>query len=285
VCCVRFKFVVNNRLQFLCELSAECSRVVKVGDTDLRISPDTGRWSRGNCHPPAVVSKIGPYMSVIWDRAYLVTESSSTRERCIFCLRSLLDFVGHDLRFAQSVARLKQDFIFFLCVLLTVHPCIIFFQMKPTRCTLLLSIFISTSVHVSGNYVSTIRRTYCIYATLVFFTLYGWLSGLLVGWDYNLIPIRLYSHHGWLSGLLVGWDYNLIPIRLYSHHGWLSGLLVGWDYRDETIVSSQPADEPPTHPPIQSEKYQCRIDTVSSPDDGHIVARNMYRGWNKYTKK
>ena len=53
-----------------------------------------------------------------------------------------------------------------------------FFQMKPTRCTILLSIFISTSVHVSGNYVPIIRRTYYIYATLVFFTLYGWLPGL-----------------------------------------------------------------------------------------------------------
>jgi len=30
-----------------------------------------------------------------------------------------------------------------------------------------------------------------------------------------------------------------------------------------------------TQPPTQSEKYQCRIDTVSSPDDGHIVAWNM----------
>jgi len=85
--------------------------------------------------------------------------------------------------------------------------------MKPTGCTLLLSIFISTSLHVSGNCVPIIRRTYCIYATLVFFTLYGWLAGL------------------------------------------------------------------------QSEKYQYRIDTVSSPDDGHIVARNMYRSWNKYSKK
>ena len=28
-------------------------------------------------------------------------------------------------------------------------------------------------------------------------------------------------------------------------------------------------------PPIHSEKYQCRIDTVISPDDGHLVARNM----------
>ena len=64
----------------------------------------------------------------------------------------------------------------FLC-LLTVHPCI----MKPTRCTLFLSTFISTSLHISGNYVTMIRRTYCIYATLVFFAAYGWLSGLLVG--------------------------------------------------------------------------------------------------------
>ena len=38
------------------------------------------------------------------------------------------------------------------------------------------------------------------------------------------------------------------------------------------------------NPPIQSDKYQCRIDTVSSPDDGHIDARNMYRRENKYTK-
>ena len=36
---------------------------------------------------------------------------------------------------------------------------------------------------------------------------------------------------------------------------------------------------------LVSEKYQCRIDTVSSPDDGDIVARSMYRSWNKYTKK
>jgi len=91
------------------------------------------------------------------------------------------------------------------------------FPMKPTKCTLLLSIFFSTSLHVSDNCVPIIRRTYCIYATLVFCTLYGWLSGRLVGMRH-------------------------IPTR---------------------------------QPLIQSEKYQCRIDTVSSPDDGRIVARNM----------
>jgi len=47
------------------------------------------------------------------------------------------------------------------------------FKMKPTRCTLLLSIFISTSLRVSDNYVTIIWRTYCIYVTLVLFTLYG----------------------------------------------------------------------------------------------------------------
>ena len=36
----------------------------------------------------------------------------------------------------------------------------------------------------------------------------------------------------------------------------------------------QPADQTP---PIQSDKYQYRIDTVISPDDGHMVARNMSR--------
>ena len=33
----------------------------------------------------------------------------------------------------------------------------ILFQMKSTRCTLLLSVFISTSVHVSDNYVPIVR--------------------------------------------------------------------------------------------------------------------------------
>jgi hypothetical protein len=53
------------------------------------------------------------------------------------------------------------------------------FQMKPTRCTLLLSIFISTSLHVSGDYVPIIRRIYFICTTLIFFTLYVavWSAG------------------------------------------------------------------------------------------------------------
>ena len=51
------------------------------------------------------------------------------------------------------------------------------------------------------------------------------------------------------------------------HSVWVvSGLLVG--------VKLQPAD---WMPPIQSDKYQCHIVTVISPDDGHMVARNMYR--------
>ena len=39
-----------------------------------------------------------------------------------------------------------------------------------------------------------------------------------------------------------------------SLYGWLSDQLVGMG---------------------QSDKYQCRIDILSYPDDGHTVARNM----------
>ena len=78
-------------------------------------------------------------------------------------------------------------------------------------CTLFLSIFISTSLHVSVNYMPIIRRTYCVYALLVFFALYGWLCAL---------------------------------------------------------------QQTTRQPPVQNEKYQCRIDTGCSADDGNIVARN-----------
>jgi hypothetical protein len=67
---------------------------------------------------------------------------------------------------------ITQFYILLTCFLYNV------FQMKPTSCTLLLSIFISTSVHVSGTFVLIISRIYSIYATPVFFTLYGCLSGL-----------------------------------------------------------------------------------------------------------
>ena len=55
-----------------------------------------------------------------------------------------------------------------------------------------------------------------------------------------------------------------VPMRhWYLHSVWVaSGLL----------VELQPADQTP---PTQSDKYQCRIDTAISPDDGHMVGRNM----------
>ena len=132
------------------------------------------------------------------------------------------------------------------------------FQTKPTRCTILLSIFISTSLHVSGNYVPIIRRTYCIYVTLVFFTVYGWLSG-----PRCTILLSIFIS----TSLHVSGNYVPIIRRTYciyatlvffTVYGWLSGLM-----------------QQSRQPPIHSENYQCHIDTVSSADDGHIVARNM----------
>ena len=120
--------------------------------------------------------------------------------------------------------------------------------MKPSRCTLRLNIFISTFVHGSGIYVPIIRRTYCIYTTLVFFTLYGWLSGLLV------------------------------LIRLVRLGG-------GGSNSTSTQPNHSYPNQQTRQPPIQSEKYQCHVDTVRSHDEGHIVARTMQRIRNKYSKK
>jgi len=40
----------------------------------------------------------------------------------------------------------------------------------------------------------------------------------------------------------------------------------------ELTVAVWPADQTATH---KTEKYQCRVDTVSYADDGRIVTRNM----------
>ena len=121
--------------------------------------------------------------------------------------QKLKDFGGEEERMQWTDKNWQKIFFMFR------WPAFLYnrFQMKSNTCTILLSIFISNSVHVSGNYHQE---------NLLYLCVYGWLSGLQT-----------------------------------------------------------------RQPPIHSAKYQCRIDTESSPDDGHIFARNMYRSWNKYTKK
>ena len=45
--------------------------------------------------------------------------------------------------------------------------------------------------------------------------------------------------------------------------------------RSQTDALGRTATGTGKQPPIQSEKYQRRIDTVSFPDDGHTDVRNM----------
>jgi len=71
-------------------------------------------------------------------------------------------------------------------------------------------------------------------------------------------------------GLATGKEIHEKNIRakvFFIMYGWLSGLLVGMKLSHPNQQTRQP--------PILSERYQCRIETVSSSDDGHIVARNM----------
>ena len=111
--------------------------------------------------------------------------------------------------------------------------------MKPTMCTLLLSIFILTSLHVSGNYMPIIRITYCFYATLVFFTLCGWLSGLLVGNE---------SHPN---------QHTIQPPSL-----------IPTSTPDSHPVSSQPTDQTTCHPHLQESRNQRRKKFKKTPEDG-----------------
>jgi hypothetical protein len=96
-------------------------------------------------------------------------------------------------------------------VVLTVHPCTVL-QISPTRRTLLLNILISLLYMFRASTCPPSGENYCIYATLVFVTLFGWR---LVCWlDISIQPA----------------DRNIQQV-------------------DQT-------------PPIQSDKYQCRIDTA-----------------------
>ena len=157
--------------------------------------------------------------------------------------------------------------------------------MKPTRFTLLPSIFISTSLHVSGNYVHIIRRTYCIYATLVFFTLYGWLSDLHVSGNYVCIIRRTCCIYATLIFFQSVWVavWSTCFGQLCVHHQ--ENLLYLCDTGIFTLYVGQYGLLQIRQPHIQCAKYLCRTDTVSSPDDGHTVARNMYSSWNTCTKK
>jgi hypothetical protein len=91
---------------------------------------------------------------------------------CLVCTTSWYIYFNFSTCFGQLCAHHQEN-------LLYLYDTGIFHSVwVAVWSALLLGIFTSTSVHVSGNCVPIIRRTYCIYATLVFFTLYGWLSGL-----------------------------------------------------------------------------------------------------------
>ena len=92
--------------------------------------------------------------------------------------------------------------------------------MKPTRCTLLLSTFISTSPHVSDNYVPIIRRTYCIYATLVIFTLYGRRGGCIGSWWGNRREGDHWEDLGVDGRIILGWISRRWDVGIWTGLGW-----------------------------------------------------------------
>jgi hypothetical protein len=76
-----------------------------------------------------------------------------------------------------------------------------------------------------------------------------------------------------MGGCLVGYfDFSTCFGQLCAHHRENSLYLcdMGIFHSVWVVVWSVQTRQSPT----QSEKYQCHIDTVSSPDDGHVVTRN-----------
>ena len=166
-------------------------------------------------------------------------------------------------------------------------------------------------MQVWGNCVPIIRRTYRIYATLVFFTLCGWLPGLQTRqppifsiwrdspqWTIASSFTRFLDHTQRRTTVvrtpLDEWSARHRDLYLTTHntHNRQTSMPpVGFEptisagERPYTYALDRAAIAVGRRSPTHSDKYQCRIDTVSSPDDGHIVARNMYRSWNKCTNK
>jgi Mn2+/Fe2+ NRAMP family transporter len=68
-------------------------------------------------------------------------------------------------------------------------------QISPTRCTILLNIFISLLYRFRASMCPSSGENYCIYATLVFFTLYGWR--LVCSLDFNPTSRPDATHTGW----------------------------------------------------------------------------------------
>jgi hypothetical protein len=124
----------------------------------------------------------------VWFAAFRATICPSSGELTVSMRQlvfvSLYGWLSGLLRFGQLCAH-HQEKLLYLCDTGIFHSVWV--------AVWSVGIFISTSLHVSGNYVPIIKRNYCIYATLVFFTLYGWLCGLLISTSLhvsgNYVPI------------------------------------------------------------------------------------------------
>jgi len=87
--------------------------------------------------------------------------------------------------------------------------------------------------------------------------------------------VHNFSYYVYFFSVHVSGDYvpiirindSIYVILVICHSVWMTVCYAGWN---STLHSRQSS--------TQSDKYnKCRIDTVISPDDRHIVARNMYR--------
>ena len=119
------------------------------------------------------------------------------------------------------------------------------------------------SLHVSGDCMPIIRRNNCIYATLG--TCYSvWMTGVQK-------HMLLHTRQSFLFSTCFG--------RLYAHHQEKQPYLCDTWYllfcmNDCLVCRSICSCIPDSHL-YKLASTKCRKNTVISPDDGHIVSRNM----------
>jgi len=103
------------------------------------------------------------------------TARSSSITKLLYNTRKINALISSCLKYRR---RIVAKGIWFFCILLTVHPCTIFFKWSQLGAHCFLVYLFQLLYMFRATMCPSSRELTVFYATLVLFNLYGWLSGL-----------------------------------------------------------------------------------------------------------
>ena len=83
-------------------------------------------------------------------------------------------------------------------------------QISPTSCTILFNIFTSLLYMFRASMYPSSGQNYCIYATLVFVTLCGWLLVCWLEWNFSLTSRPDATHSEWQTPVSRRYNFLLM---------------------------------------------------------------------------